>query len=74
MTQAKENDQSLQVGLEKIPLGVSLSAHKFRDVNEIPLRRPGTASEAACTVLYLVSPLSSYMTGQVVEINGGRFT
>lgn len=74
MTQAKENGKSLQVGQEKIPLGVSLAAKKFRDISEIPLGRPGTASEAAGTILYLASPLSSYTTGQVVEVNGGRFT
>ena len=39
----------------------------------IPLGRLGTAEECAGAVLYLVSPLASYITGQSIEINGGQW-
>ena len=39
----------------------------------IPLGRLGTADECAGAILYLVSPLASYVTGQSIEINGGQW-
>ncbi|SFP99526.1 3-oxoacyl-[acyl-carrier protein] reductase [Psychrobacillus psychrotolerans] len=41
-------------------------------VNNIPLRRLGTPEEVANTVEFLVTPQSSYLTGVVIDINGGR--
>jgi NAD(P)-dependent dehydrogenase (short-subunit alcohol dehydrogenase family) len=40
-------------------------------LNRIPLRRFGTAEEMAGTVRYLASPLASYITGQVLLLDGG---
>jgi NAD(P)-dependent dehydrogenase (short-subunit alcohol dehydrogenase family) len=40
-------------------------------LNRIPLRRFGTAEEMAGAVRYLASPLASYITGQVVLLDGG---
>jgi len=37
----------------------------------ITLRRPGTADEIAGAILFLASPLSSYMTGATISVNGG---
>ena len=39
----------------------------------IPLGRLGTPEECAGAILYLVSPLASYVTGQSIEINGGQW-
>ena len=39
----------------------------------IPLGRLGTSEECAGAVLYLVSPLASYVTGQSIDINGGQW-
>ena len=36
-----------------------------------PMRRPGEPEDIACTVLYLVSDASSWVTGKVFEIDGG---
>ena len=40
-------------------------------MKHIPLARFGQPEEVANTVLFLCSPLSSYITGQTIEINGG---
>jgi NAD(P)-dependent dehydrogenase (short-subunit alcohol dehydrogenase family) len=37
----------------------------------IPLGRFGTAHEVASVILFLASPLSSYLTGTVIDVNGG---
>jgi 3-oxoacyl-[acyl-carrier protein] reductase len=38
---------------------------------QIPLRRFGEPDEIATTILFLCSPLSSYITGQTLHVNGG---
>jgi 3-oxoacyl-[acyl-carrier protein] reductase len=40
---------------------------------EIPLGRAGEPEEVAKVVLFLASDLSSYLTGNVIEVAGGRF-
>ena len=40
-------------------------------LKQIALRRAGTPHDVAQTVLYLASPLSSYITGQVLRCDGG---
>jgi 3-oxoacyl-[acyl-carrier protein] reductase len=40
-------------------------------LKNVPLSRFGTTQEVAHTVLFLCSPLASYITGQTIEINGG---
>jgi 3-oxoacyl-[acyl-carrier protein] reductase len=46
---------------------------KFREkaLQQIPLGRFGTAGEVAQAVLFLASDASHYMTGQVLQIDGG---
>lgn len=38
----------------------------------IPLRRFGCPDEVAMPILFLASLLATYMTGEVVNINGGN--
>lgn len=40
---------------------------------EIPMGRAGEVDEVAGVALFLASDLSSYMTGTVMEVTGGRF-
>lgn len=63
---------------EKVALGIpgkqkaakeGAGAGAFKD---IPLGRPGTATEAASAVLAIASPLFAYVSGQTIEITGGR--
>ena len=44
-----------------------------RIINGIPLGRPGTATEVASPLLFLVSEGSGYITGQVIHVNGGYY-
>jgi len=37
----------------------------------IPMRRPGEAEEVVPVALFLASPMSSYVTGQVWCVDGG---
>lgn len=39
---------------------------------EIPLGREGTAEEVAEAVLFLASPRTTYVLGEVIEVNGGQ--
>ncbi|RXJ02525.1 SDR family oxidoreductase [Anaerobacillus alkaliphilus] len=38
----------------------------------IPLNREGTPEEVADAVLYLASPLSTFLLGEMIEVNGGQ--
>ena len=42
-----------------------------RDLEPIPLRRPGTPTEIADVVCFLASDRASYVTGTVLAVDGG---
>ena len=48
-------------------------AVKDEFIKLIPLKRGATVEEIANTALYLGSDLSSYVTGQVIAVNGGMY-
>ncbi len=39
----------------------------------IPLGRFGTVEDVALAVVFLASPDSGYITGQVIHVNGGMY-
>lgn len=45
---------------------------KEQKVSEVPMGRPGEPAEVAAVVTFLASDMSSYVTGTVVEVSGGR--
>lgn len=60
---------------EKVALGIpsaQKAAAKGQEYVDIPLRRPGSATEAASAVLALASPLMSYVNGETIRVTGGR--
>jgi NAD(P)-dependent dehydrogenase (short-subunit alcohol dehydrogenase family) len=38
----------------------------------VPVGRPGRADEVSAVVLWLASDAAAYVTGQVIDANGGR--
>jgi NAD(P)-dependent dehydrogenase (short-subunit alcohol dehydrogenase family) len=41
------------------------------DMNSVPLKRKATAEEIAGPLVFLISPAASYLTGAVLDVNGG---
>lgn len=46
---------------------------KEKMIESIPLKRAGLPEDIANCVLFLVSDLASYITGQIIDVNGGGF-
>jgi 3-oxoacyl-[acyl-carrier protein] reductase len=44
-----------------------------RKLAEVPMQRAGEPDEIASVALFYASDLSSYMTGTVAEVTGGRY-
>ncbi len=42
-------------------------------LSRIPLKRSGTPADIAAAVKFLTSPDASYITGQVLHVNGGMY-
>lgn len=50
----------------------ALSPEQQREMTaNIPLGRPGTGDDIANAVLFLASPRSAYLTGEVISVSGG---
>jgi 3-oxoacyl-[acyl-carrier protein] reductase len=52
-------------------LGEDYEAFKARNKAQIPLGRVGTPEEKAAVIAFLCSEDASYITGQIVSVNGG---
>jgi 3-oxoacyl-[acyl-carrier protein] reductase len=71
LTQSKEKGEKILRGEVQIDLGIP-AAMRQASIDLIPLGRPGTPEEAAGAILFFASPLSDYVSGQVLEVAGGR--
>ncbi|KAF8330346.1 short-chain dehydrogenase/reductase SDR [Cantharellus anzutake] len=79
LTANKADGASIEIGGKKIALGVPKPAAPTGDKkaaappvpNPIPLQRGGTPDEAGAAILFLASPLASYISGHTLEVTGG---
>jgi 3-oxoacyl-[acyl-carrier protein] reductase len=55
------------------PVRKQVGDHEDDYTKSIPLQRLGQPQDVANVVLFLASPLSSYVTGVVLDINGGMY-
>ncbi|APA98087.1 3-oxoacyl-ACP reductase FabG [Nocardia seriolae] len=64
---------AIQPGLIRTPMTEAMKPEVFaaREA-DIPMRRAGEPAEVADVALFLALDLSSYMTGAVLEVGGGR--
>jgi 3-oxoacyl-[acyl-carrier protein] reductase len=70
MTQPLNPEGKISMGGKSIPIGVQ-PAMLESAVAQSPLSRIGTPEEAAGTVLFFCSPLSDFVTGEVLMCSGG---
>jgi 3-oxoacyl-[acyl-carrier protein] reductase len=64
---------AIQPGLIRTAMTLAMPEHIYKEREaEIPLGRAGEPQDIANAVLFLASDLSSFITGTVLEVNGGR--
>jgi 3-oxoacyl-[acyl-carrier protein] reductase len=65
---------AVQPGLIRTPMTEAMPPEIFaeREAN-VPMKRAGEPVEVAGAVVFLASDLSSYITGTVIEVGGGRY-
>lgn len=71
LTADKAQGETIEVAGEQVALGIPQTGLEARK-QLIALGRPGTPEEAAGPILFLCSPLANYVTGHVLNVDGGR--
>jgi len=70
LTQEKEKGEFIEREGQKIAVGIPQAGKSVLNMM-IPMGRPGTPQEAARAILFFASPLSDYVSGQVLIVAGG---
>ena len=70
MTQPLTPEAKIRLGEKDIPIGVQPAMLESATAS-CPLGRMGLLEEAAGAVLFFCSPLSDYVTGEVLICSGG---
>jgi 3-oxoacyl-[acyl-carrier protein] reductase len=74
LTQAKEKGETIEAGEggPEVAIGIPEQMRNMAAMI-IPLQRAAQPEEAAAPVLFLASPMSNYVHGQVLNVTGGQF-
>jgi len=72
LTQAKVDENTMEIGGEKVQLGIPEQMRQMASML-IPLGRPASPEEAAGGIFFLCSPWSNYVHGQTLHVTGGLF-
>jgi 3-oxoacyl-[acyl-carrier protein] reductase len=70
LTAPKEEGETISRRQTEVKLGIPARIREAA-IHSIPMGRPGTPQEAAGVIFFLASPLSDYVSGQVIEVTGG---
>lgn len=70
LTRAMDEQAAITVGERQVKVGMKADVRE-QVTKQIPLGRVGTVDEAAGCILFLSSPLSDYVTGEVLICSGG---
>lgn len=63
---------ALALGLVETEMASEMNAeYREKILSQIPLRRLGNVQETAEIVCFLLSPAAAYITGEVINVNGG---
>jgi 3-oxoacyl-[acyl-carrier protein] reductase len=76
LTQAKEKGETIAAAGEsgeQVSLGIPEQMRQMARMT-IPLGRPAQPEDAVGPILFLCSPLSNFIHGQVINVTGGQFT
>ena len=65
--------EAAEAGIKTHPEAEKFLQDRKASIARTPLRRIGTPQEIADVVTFLASDVSSYITGQTLSANGGRF-
>lgn len=72
LTQVASRENPIEVQVLDRPVRLGMTKEMLIEAKgRIPLRRSGTAEEAAGAIVLLCLPESDYVTGQVLEVDGG---
>jgi 3-oxoacyl-[acyl-carrier protein] reductase len=72
LTQSKEAGEKIEREGKEVEIGIPEQTRAMAAMI-IPLGRPAQPAEAAGPVLFLCSPLSDYVHGQILNVTGGQF-
>ncbi|BCO49657.1 hypothetical protein JHV666_33780 [Mycobacterium avium subsp. hominissuis] len=65
---------AIQPGLIRTPMTAAMPPEVFAEREAaVPMKRASEPAEVAGAMVFLASDLSSYITGTVVEVGGGRY-
>ena len=71
MCQIKINVNAIAPGIIQTPMHARQYVKQKKHLAKIPLNRIGLPKDISGTALFLGSNYSSYVTGQIIHINGG---